>query len=212
MANCTYLSANQIANILEQAGWPSNLIPTGVAIALAESSGYTCSANISNIETSYGLFQINTKANPQYGSYDLYDPYTNAKVALEMANQYGFTPWSTYTSGVYQKYLPQGYAGAQNPLPAGFGGSNTPNTTLLGIPNPISPMTDAIGNFFKTIEILANPKQLGQAFVQALEIVGMYAFAIIIALVLIILGLYRLVTGKSEKIIVKDTIKLARRK
>ena len=36
---------------------------------------------------------------------DLYDPLTNARVALGIYRQQGLKAWSTYTSGAYRKYL-----------------------------------------------------------------------------------------------------------
>jgi hypothetical protein len=84
---------------------------------MAESGGHSRShnTNASTGDNSYGLFQINMigtmgpnrrkqfnlKSNDQ-----LFDPLTNARAAYAISNHgTNWTPWSTYKSGAYKKYL-----------------------------------------------------------------------------------------------------------
>jgi hypothetical protein len=64
-------------------------------IMTLESSGRPDAANITARETSYGLFQINTKAHPEYAALNLQDPAVNARVIAEL--------WSS--RGVIEKAL-----------------------------------------------------------------------------------------------------------
>lgn len=115
------LSPSQIAQFAAAAGFSGNDLPTAVAIALAESSGNPQDYNKEPQDVpgrfnrsspddglgSYGLWQIYLAAHPEFAGEDLTDPQTNANAAYETyAIAGGFTPWATYTSGAYQKYLP----------------------------------------------------------------------------------------------------------
>lgn len=108
------LSASQIAQYAANAGFSGNDLVTAVAIALAESGGIPDGAPgdqslAPSNGPSYGLWQINigTKANPQFASWNLTDPQTNANAAYEIYSAWGntFGAWSTYTSGKYAAYL-----------------------------------------------------------------------------------------------------------
>lgn len=111
------LSSNDIAALAKQAGFPDAAIPTAVAIALAESSGNADAHNPRPPDDSYGLWQINMIGNllsarlKEFGitsAAQLFDPLINARAAHAVFADAGqkFTPWSTYTSGAYQKYMP----------------------------------------------------------------------------------------------------------
>lgn len=98
----------QIKEILRRAGWPEELIPLFAAVALQESSGNPRAAKVDNIEESYGLFQINVRAHPQYrGRFSLlFDPVQNARIALQIYRQQGFTAWwTTIKNGLFRQYL-----------------------------------------------------------------------------------------------------------
>lgn len=111
-------NANNVAELLKQVGFPASAIPTMVAIAKAE-SGLDPNAYNGNAKTgdkSYGLFQINmlNKLGPARrksmgltSNEQLYDPETNARAALQLYNQSGFRPWSTYKRGEHKKFLGQ---------------------------------------------------------------------------------------------------------
>lgn len=107
----------QLKEILRQAGWPEELIPFFAAVALQESSGNPRATRVVTSpipgvqqlpEASYGLFQINVLAHPQYRNrFDLlFDPIQNAKIALQIYHQQGFSAWwTTIKKGLYRKYL-----------------------------------------------------------------------------------------------------------
>lgn len=88
------LSASQIAALLTQQGAPPSQIQTLTAIALRESGGCADASNVRAPgtngatdpgESSYGLFQINTLANPSMGSPNsLLDPTANVDAALAL--------------------------------------------------------------------------------------------------------------------------------
>jgi Lysozyme like domain len=120
-------SLAQMQSFLRQAGWPENLIATMAAIGMAESSGNPNAHNAVSPDDSYGLWQINMIGSlgparrTRYGlssNSGLYDPLTNAKVALDIYQQQGLRAWGPYVTGVYKKYLPASqtaYASGSSP-------------------------------------------------------------------------------------------------
>ena len=109
------LTAEQIARHAYQAGFRGDGLTVAVAVALAESAGDPRAHNGTPPDNSYGLWQIN-----MYGGlgperrrlYDLdsnrelFDPEVNAEVANDISNDgRDFTPWTTYTSGLYRRFL-----------------------------------------------------------------------------------------------------------
>ena len=106
--------------ILQSAGFSGDDLEIAQAVVMAESGGNTKAFNPKGRDLSYGLFQINMKdddpANPLMGqkrrekfnieNEDLFDPYVNAKVAYAISSKgKKWTPWSTYNSGTYKKFL-----------------------------------------------------------------------------------------------------------
>jgi hypothetical protein len=106
-----------LEEILRSVGFTGEGLRTALAVALAESGGNARAYNPTGKDLSYGLFQINMlggmgpERRKKYGlasNEELYDPYVNARVAYDMSQggrKWG--PWTTYTSGKYQKYLGQ---------------------------------------------------------------------------------------------------------
>ena len=127
------LSPRQIANVARRAGIPEDMIPTMVAIALAESGGDSGAHNPKYPDNSYGLWQINMLDEPGYmlgaerrkkyglsSNEQLKDPLTNAKAAYDILESQGLGAWSVYTSGTYKRYLPaakKAAAGARTSQP-----------------------------------------------------------------------------------------------
>ena len=87
-----------------QVGFPDPRL--AAAIAMAESSGDPLARNVTAREASYGLWQINVRAHPEYDPLALADPLTNAQAAYAIsARGTNWTPWSVYLDGSYQRYM-----------------------------------------------------------------------------------------------------------
>jgi Lysozyme like domain len=103
------------------AGCSPDNAATAAAIAQAESSGNASAYNGVGKDNSYGLWQINMIGNlgparrAQFGlssNAQLLDPATNARAMYAVSNGCtSFSPWSTFTSGIYQKFL-QAFSGS----------------------------------------------------------------------------------------------------
>lgn len=131
-----------LESILRQAGFSGNGLQTAMAVAMAESGGNSRAYNPTGRDLSYGLFQINMLGSmgpsrrKQYGlasNEALFDPVTNAKVAYALSNGgKNWKPWTTYTSGKYQKYLGNNpeIAGSGSGTGGGTGGTLTPQKGL----------------------------------------------------------------------------------
>lgn len=93
------------------------------AIAQAESGGCqyakagptddrptnACTYRYTTTENSYGLWQINRDAHPDYTAATLYTAAGNAAAAVAISqNGLDFSPWTTYTDGAFNAYLPAG--------------------------------------------------------------------------------------------------------
>jgi len=108
------LSREQIATYAKSAGFPDDLVPTMVAIALAESGGRTEAHADDSDDNSYGLWQINMIGSlgpgrrKQFGlktDSELLNPTVNARAAYAIYKSQGLKAWTTYTSGKYKKHL-----------------------------------------------------------------------------------------------------------
>lgn len=93
---------------------------TATAVALGESGGVATAHNATPPDDSYGLWQINMfgTLGPQRRSQlgiasndALFDPQTNAR-AMNIISSGGtnFRPWSVFTNGSYQRFLPRAQA------------------------------------------------------------------------------------------------------
>jgi Lysozyme like domain len=109
----------QIAQYAVTAGLATYIsIATAVAVAIAESQGNVQAHNPGNgttdIEDSYGLWQINILAHRQYTGTQMYDPSQNAAAMVAISsNGVNWGAWGTFTSGAYQQYMGRGNTAAQ---------------------------------------------------------------------------------------------------
>lgn len=118
-------AASAAALIRKVGGTPEEAAVLG-AIAMAESRGNPNAHNPHFPDNSYGLWQINMLGNMgperlrRFGlknNEDLYDPETNARVALAMHRAAkGYRDWSTYTSGAFRPYIEAARQGATEPM------------------------------------------------------------------------------------------------
>jgi Lysozyme like domain len=115
------LDASQILTYAANAGFVGQDLITAIAIALAESSGNPDAHGDTTIGSgtgSFGLWQINADAHPEYGPdfTALYDPQTNADAAYAIYQAAGnrFTPWSTFKNGMYLANMPAAQTAVAN--------------------------------------------------------------------------------------------------
>lgn len=127
--------------------WAGTKVPdTLAAIALAESSGNSTVVGSPNSNGSrdYGLWQINDKAwsgdkeirkicaGAPFATAML-DPMKNARAALWVYKEQGYTAWAAYNSGSYKKFL-KGSSSAESP---GFVGGVAAEAAKDAIPDPV---------------------------------------------------------------------------
>lgn len=101
----------QLQSLAAHLGFPDPVL--AAAIAYAESLGNPNAVNITTHpapgnapERSFGLWQINTLAHPQYDETQLLDPTYNGQAAFTISDGgRNWTPWSTYNSGAYKPYM-----------------------------------------------------------------------------------------------------------
>lgn len=79
------LTSDKVKQHLYNAGFRGSHLTAAVQIAFCE-SGFNTSAHNTAGEDSRGLMQINvaSNANPQYKSYDLFNPVINTKIAYQI--------------------------------------------------------------------------------------------------------------------------------
>jgi Lysozyme like domain len=65
-----------------------------------------CTYRYTTGENSYGLWQINRNAHPQYTASELYTQGGNVDAAVDISTSgASFSAWSTYKNGAYKNYL-----------------------------------------------------------------------------------------------------------
>jgi hypothetical protein len=73
-----------------------------------------CTYRHTTTENSYGLWQINRQAHPQYTAASLYTLNGNARAAIAISsNGANFAPWTTFALGAYVQYLTGAPGGPQ---------------------------------------------------------------------------------------------------
>jgi hypothetical protein len=148
----------QLVEFAKQAGFPADQAPTAAAVALAESSGNAGASHVnSNGSTDFGLWEINSVHRALLAGKNWRDPVVNAQMAFQVWHDAGgkWTPWSTYKSGAYTKYLNGNPVGA-----AGTGASlGSASGTISGGSDPFAGVTaalDGISTSFQSVAGVAN--------------------------------------------------------
>lgn len=157
------LTDDQIAQVAVNNGFPttdSNNFAVCIAIAKAESSGRTDAVNHNTDgSTDKGLWQINSVHDDMMSGQDRFDPNVNARLMMLISNNgSNWQPWSTYTNGAYQNFIPEAlsaiggkqYKPDPNHTLGGASGSGNTETVGTDTANPVQ----GIENFFK---ILSSP-------------------------------------------------------
>lgn len=130
----TVYSYPQLVQFANNAGFSGDSANTAAAIAMAESSGDSTQINTQDPGNSYGLLQINGAAWGQSEAQASLDPQTAFNNAYSISGSgTNFTPWSTYNSGAYSKYLASGgiVSGGANPN-ISYSGTGDGTTGLTG--------------------------------------------------------------------------------
>lgn len=207
----TALSPNEIGQLISSLAWGfpkdkkstsyTKFLDDAIAVCLAESGGRPNAENRNgNGSIDYGLWQINSVHSKTFtGNYkgytDLwpnrYEPVTNTIMAKAIWTDAGgsFSPWSTYKSGAYKKFLGHGVpvhkwllAGGHIELPLGEG-------------DPLTALGGAINNAASAAGAALNP--IGGYVNAALGFAKDAGIAIgvfLLAVVLIILGIWFIVS------------------
>jgi hypothetical protein len=105
------MTLDELRALAASVGFPDP--ETAAAVAMAESRGNPSAQNIvtnpapgNGPERSFGLWQVNTLAHPNYDEQSLLDPTYNARAALAISSGgTNWTPWSTYNHGDYKQYM-----------------------------------------------------------------------------------------------------------
>jgi hypothetical protein len=101
-------SSSVIRQALKSAGFTQQGVDTMTAIGYAESGLRSNATANTSKEYSVGPFQINLKAHPYIPESEARDPTTAAKWAYQLSGGgKNYTPWTTYTSGKYRRYIGQ---------------------------------------------------------------------------------------------------------
>jgi hypothetical protein len=108
-------SKAELEQLAKDAGFNSSEARTMARIALAESAGNSNANNFRGADESYGLWQMNLRYDPDEvarrkrnwgisNSVELYDPEVNARAAYSLYKEQGFSAWSVYNSGAYNRF------------------------------------------------------------------------------------------------------------
>jgi hypothetical protein len=134
LATCTqqsflegdHYSAVQVAQLAQQAGFTGNDWVISVAVAEAESAGWT-HARLINIDCSVdrGLWQINSYWHSEVSDTCAFDPTCNAQATHTIWANGGWTQWTTYNNGAYQAHMAEAQA-AVDQVGGGGGGGGSP--------------------------------------------------------------------------------------
>ena len=102
-----------IADAVVSAGVSDWRAITLVAIGLAESGGYEAAIRLNpdllfpSIDV--GVWQINSRWNPQFAVNSMLNRYENARAAVSIAKadtwSYSWKPWHSYTAGMHTKFM-----------------------------------------------------------------------------------------------------------
>lgn len=196
-------TATQIAMVAWNVGIRDEpTIARAVAIALAESDGNTQAHNddASTGDNSYGLWQINMigamgpARRAQFDiarNEDLFDPMTNGRAMYKISNGgRNWAPWSTFKNNAYMRHINTGKAAAKDVLARVKAAS--PTNPASWIFEQIAGVQESVGGVGQSIAkgfdvggaISASFNSLSQSLMR----LGLNTFAVIIAVILIVLA------------------------
>lgn len=122
----------QLEGLWIQAGGPKKMASVMAAIAEAESGGRSDAHNPSGAS---GLWQILGQPFPG----NVFDPLTNARMAVAKWKSQGLGAWVTWTSGAYKQFLKGGVSATVPPggTSSGATGGSGGGGGLLGLPGEV---------------------------------------------------------------------------
>ena len=98
------LSQSELLALARRVGFRDPLL--AAAVAMAESGGNALAVGDRDKGGSYGLWQINVRAHPQYAESSLYDPEYNARAALAISKGGDdWHDWSAFNDGSYKRWM-----------------------------------------------------------------------------------------------------------
>lgn len=130
-------SALQIARTASGNGFSGNGLVLSVAVALAESSGWTRAVLVDpDCSRDRGLWQINSYWHGEVPDAQAFDPDGAARAAYRISSGgTDWTPWTTYVSGAYRAHMTQAQqavsrldGGSGNGTGSGTGGGSGSGT------------------------------------------------------------------------------------
>jgi Lysozyme like domain len=191
MADYTY---SQLKQLWIQNGGKAAAADIAAAVALAESGGNPAASNSNtNGSTDRGLWQINSV----HGNLSTFDVTGNVKAAIQISNNgANWSPWVTYVSGAYRKFL--------SPTTAASGSTGLPADTTAGIGIPGVGGISVSGVLTSAVNALLKMLGLG-SLKDLVERMGL----IILGFALVILGIHLLASGnggssKSQPVMVEE--------
>ena len=164
------------------------------AVAMAESGGDSSATNSnSDGSTDRGLWQINSV----HGSLSTFDVTANTKAAIQISNNgKNWSPWVTFVSGAYKKFLSPTTPASTGTLPAG-----TTSASGIGIPGTGISVSGLVTSAVNAL--------LGMLGLGSLKDMAERAGLIILSFALVILGIHLLASGsggstKSQPVVVNE--------
>jgi len=97
------MNISDLISLASSVGFPDPAL--AAAVAMAESGGNPNAVGDQQYGGSYGLWQVNAPAHPNYDTTSLLDPTYNAHAAFDISSGgTNWQPWTTYRTGAYEKY------------------------------------------------------------------------------------------------------------
>jgi hypothetical protein len=205
------LTAEEIGKLAWNAGiHDAPTMARAIAVALAESGGRpdAHNNNASTGDDSYGLWQINMRGSmgparrAQLGiasNAALLDPQTNAKAMWAISNHgKNWSPWSTFKTNAYLKYMSQATAAAQSVMAQAVVGGvfSVPGIVAGGASSAAGAVASGVGSVLDVGGAIgAAANTISQTVFKA----GLNAGAVVLALVLVVLGVVILLRAPLEK-------------
>jgi hypothetical protein len=111
----THFSDLKIAQTARANGFHGNALVISIAVALAESSGWTKAVLINtDCSRDRGLWQINSRWHGEVPDSQAFDPNGCARAAYTISSGgSNWQPWTTYNNGAYQQFMARARTAAQ---------------------------------------------------------------------------------------------------